>query len=202
MKELIGAVYNQIREEIDESPYALFGHSLGGLVSYEFVRLLSGYDKRMPLHVFISGATPPHIKYGDETLHTLPDYEFVREIVKLGGMSEEVINNRELMTLYTPIIRADYKIYETYVCGDNSPLDTDMTVFAGDDDQLLMRADPAQWKRYTTKNFKLKLYKGGHFFIHRYCPDVMAAIYTELVGGIPSDDMALMGAGGAVTYHD
>lgn len=39
----------------------------------------------------------------------------MEEIVKLGGTPVDVFRNKELMTIFTPIIKNDYRLYEQYV---------------------------------------------------------------------------------------
>src|SRR5689334_23170132 len=38
-----------------ERPYALFGHSMGAMISYELARRLRDAGVRQPLHLFLSG---------------------------------------------------------------------------------------------------------------------------------------------------
>src|SRR3954447_1958571 len=42
-------------------PYALFGHSLGALISFELVRRLQRQNVARPAHLFVSGHNAPQI---------------------------------------------------------------------------------------------------------------------------------------------
>lgn len=58
MEELIDDLVQHIGSQLQGSPYALYGHSLGGLAAYELsVRLLES-GQALPVHVFLSGCNP------------------------------------------------------------------------------------------------------------------------------------------------
>jgi surfactin synthase thioesterase subunit len=53
-----------ISEEISahvDRPYAIFGHSVGALLTYEVVSQLESVGQPQPLKIFLSGALPPFL---------------------------------------------------------------------------------------------------------------------------------------------
>lgn len=57
------------------------------------------------MRAVFSGCRPPDRASHEVILHTLPDQAFMEEIVKLGGTPVDVFRNKELMTIFTPIIK-------------------------------------------------------------------------------------------------
>ena len=58
--ELVPAVAAGLEPWLDR-PFALFGHSLGGVVAYETARWLEATLGRSPAHLFISARRAPHV---------------------------------------------------------------------------------------------------------------------------------------------
>lgn len=180
MAELVEAVLPVIMKNGTEN-CAFFGHSLGGLVAYETALKLREMGMELPKHMFLSGCTPPHIKYGDKMLHLLPEDEFLKELAELGGMSEEILNNREILELYLPVIRADYRIYELYKYkSGQEPLPVDYTVLTGSTDVIASGRNMMDWKSYTSEKFQMRHFEGDHFFIHEQPGILMETIEEQL----------------------
>lgn len=161
--------------------YALFGHSMGSWLALELAYKLieHGYDS--PTHIFFSGNRAPHIYREEKILHKLPDDEFNKEIFKIGGTSNELLENKELLAFFMPIIRSDYKLIENYDYKDHGTyLNCDISVLNGIDDDL-KDAQIKGWEKYT--KFKCNYYymKGGHFFINEVVGDVIKVINKTLV---------------------
>ncbi|WP_068618109.1 thioesterase II family protein [Paenibacillus tuaregi] len=182
MSELIEDLYSHIQNQLDGQPYAVFGHSLGGLVAYELCVKLMENGHHLPMHLFLSGCNPPHLRYGEENLHTLPDALFLQEIAKLGGITPELQVNPEVMRVFVPIIKSDYKIYELYAGkGTAVKLPIDFSVLAGKNDPLMPVESGREWKKYTKGSFRMTEMEGGHFFIHDQLDHVINAVESALI---------------------
>ncbi|WP_350301786.1 thioesterase II family protein [Peribacillus frigoritolerans] len=91
---------------------------------------------------------------------------FYREGFNLGGTPEQLINNKELLDLYLPSIRADYKLVETYKFQERlSLLNIPFYVFYGDKDDIKMD-ELQEWKIHTSQTCRWYEFIGGHFFIY------------------------------------
>lgn len=182
MSELIDSIYGTVAKEIqDTTRYAVFGHSLGGLASYELVVKLLLQGHQAPEHLFVSGCTPPHLGKSGNFLHELPDDEFLTHIYQLGGMNEDLYANQEMVEFFTPIIKADYKVYELYQgCVIPRKIPVDMTVFSGDQDPLVPKESVSQWSWYSSETCQIHMYRGGHFFLHEELEDVIERVVEAL----------------------
>lgn len=112
-----------------EKPFALFGHSMGGLVSFELARFLRAKYNLQPVSLFISGRRAPQIPRTAAPIHVpLPNLAQLR---RLNGTPTAVLENTELMQILVPILRADFAVLENSTYIDEPPLNCAIAVFGG-----------------------------------------------------------------------
>ncbi|HXM55487.1 MAG TPA: alpha/beta fold hydrolase [Candidatus Dormibacteraeota bacterium] len=162
-----------------DPPFALFGHSLGALVAFEVARRLAA-GGRAPVHLLVSGTHAPHLTRGARQYHRLPDAEFLRAIQKLGGTPPELVDNRELLDLLLPALRADFTAAETYERAPGHPLPCPITAFGGTDDPLVDRPALEGWAAHTAAGFRLHELPGDHFFPTTARAELLQLVNQEL----------------------
>lgn len=161
-------------------PFALFGHSMGALLSYELTRQLRQAAEPLPRHLFISGWHAPHLPERRAPIHQLPEPAFVEELRDFNGTPEGVLQNAELRELFLPILRADFAITETYLYTPETPLPCPISAFGGLQDQTVSREELAAWRSQTHENFMLRLLPGDHFFLNSARPMLLQALAQDL----------------------
>lgn len=149
-----------------EKPFAFFGHSMGGLVSFELARLLRAKYNLQPVSLFISGRRAPQIPRTAAPIHALPLPNFLAQLRCLNGTPAAVLENTELMQILVPILRADFAVLENYTYIDEPPLDCAIAVFGGLEDKEVSYEELATWRKQTTNSFQLQMFRGDHFFLH------------------------------------
>ncbi|OPX40654.1 MAG: putative thioesterase [Desulfobacteraceae bacterium 4484_190.3] len=145
-------------------PFAFFGHSIGAKIAFELARELRRKKGVQPVHLFVSGSRPPHIPE-PRPLHMLPEHEFVRELRRYSGTPEAVMQSRDLMEMYLPILRADFSIDETYIYYEDDPLECPVSAFGGNEDKEANREELDAWRQHTLGPFTLQMFQGNHFFL-------------------------------------
>ncbi|TKI77004.1 thioesterase, partial [Bacillus wiedmannii] len=88
-------------------------HSMGGLIAYELCKEIESRNLNAPVHVFLSGVKPPNF-IREQKVSNLPEKEFKDVILNLNGTPKEVLNNQQLMDMFIPILRSDFKLIEEY----------------------------------------------------------------------------------------
>jgi medium-chain acyl-[acyl-carrier-protein] hydrolase len=180
--DAVDDVCNQVKKYLDERPYALFGHSMGSLIVYELYYKLKEDHQQLPCHIFFSGGAPPHIRKDKPMVHTLPDGQFKEAIMKLGGMSEELFEDEELAKIFIPLLRADYRILETYQYIERTErIECDLTLLGGKEDPEVLIEDLSQWGRYTKGKSELYEFEGGHFFVHKILSKIVKIVIDKLM---------------------
>ena len=165
IEPLVKAIATAILPYLNK-PFAFFGHSMGGLVSFELARFIRREYNLEPVHLFISGRRAPQVKDSKPPIHDLPQAEFIQELRKLNGTPEAVLNNDELMELLVPILRADFAVLENYNYAPEAPLNCPISVFGGLQDREVKLEELEAWREQTVGSFSLKMLSGDHFFIH------------------------------------
>lgn len=182
LHEAVDDLYQRLRGGIEDSPYAFFGHSLGGLLAYELAQKIKNLDVRQPLHLFFSGKSAPSVERRDEKkYHLMDDEEFKQEVMGLGGTPPEFFNHPELMDLFLPLLRNDFKLAETSLAEKEVvPFDCDISVFLGKEDNEISAGQADGWKAHTKGACTLHYFNGDHFFLHDETAAITALINYNL----------------------
>lgn len=188
--DALNDVCNIVSKELDGTPYIFFGHSMGSLLVYETILRLKKSNFQTPVHAFFSGKCPPHIRDKEKTLHKLPGEELIAEIKKYGGTSPAFFECQELLDIFIPVIRADYRILETWDHYSKlNVFDFNITALGGTEDTIVPINDLIEWKKYTSRQCRIYEFEGGHFFIHEKGPEI-ASIINETVHELQGEKIA------------
>jgi len=173
VREILAAI-----EPLLDRPYAFFGHSMGTVLAFEVARQLRSNP---PLRLFVAGREAPHIEHGGTPLHRLPDAEFLAETVRrYDGIPPAILAEPDLVSLFTPILRADLTAIETYRYVDGPKLSCGITALHGKED----RGRPEEmraWSAHTEGQFEYGEIPGGHFFIQTAREQVLDVIRQALL---------------------
>ncbi len=147
-------------------PFAFFGYSLGALISFELTRHLRHNQMAGPSHLFVAAHRAPQLPPRNKPIHALPDEKFTQALYELGGTPEAILQHEEIMQMMSPMLRADFQVYETYDYKNCGPLTCPITAFGGELDPTVSEPELAAWHEQTSKTFKLNMLPGDHFFLH------------------------------------
>jgi medium-chain acyl-[acyl-carrier-protein] hydrolase len=179
IQQLIYEFSSVFQPEKNEN-YALFGHSLGSLICFEYLRFLRRGSFPMPKMLFVSGHGGPQIPDCNPQIHQLNDLDFHKKLREINGMTDDVLNNEELMELLTPIIRADFEICEKYIYKPEPPFDFPIIAFGGLEDPFVSKKDLEGWQEHTTQRFSVRLFPGDHFYLQKSRMLLLQVISREL----------------------
>jgi len=184
MQPLVEAMAEGLRPHL-AVPFAIFGHSLGAWVGFDLVRLLRRQYGLSPVWLFVSARRAPHLPNPLVPMHQLPEAQFVRELDRRYNAIPDVIrNDREMLDLYLPIIRADLAVLETYSWTDDDPLDCPISVFGGLQDTGVPGEALEAWRMHTARHFELVMFAGDHFFHQSARAEVVQLIGDTLQAGL------------------
>lgn len=165
MDEAIVDIFEQIRPIIKNERYILFGHSMGSCIVYSVAQMIISQQYNEPKHIVLSSVVPPKCEARCKTIHDADISVLRREVLKLGGTPREVFDNTDLASIFIPIIRADYKILETFQATELPILECDLSVFYGSREDEVILKKISLWNSYTKKQCRYYKFDGDHFYL-------------------------------------
>lgn len=175
MKALVQELSGALRSQI-ERPYVVLGHSMGSRIGLNTLCELDRAGYPLPLHFIASGSAPPHITKKRKKIHMLSDDELIKELQSYNATPDEVLNNKELMEIYLPLLRADFAVAEEELIPNLPPLNCNATVFGGINDSRVSEGDCFAWQEYFSPPIEVSIFEGGHFFIDSARNEVMRKV--------------------------
>lgn len=181
LDEAVEDILRNIKDKIKDEEYAIYGHSMGSILAYELYYKICNENVKMPKHIFFSGYKAPSIPRKEKQIYLLPDEEFIKEVIELGGTPQEIVDNEELLQFFTPILRNDFKILEKYIYQEKKDkIQCDISILNGKEDDIALE-ELLAWKKHGNKGVKVYNLKGNHFFINTNVENITKIINTTLV---------------------
>lgn len=165
-------------------PYALLGHSMGGLLAYLVVHRARQAGRRLPVHLFLSGREGPSVPEDEDLRYLLPYDAFKAKITGYGGLPKEIWHDDEIFTFFVPIIRADFEAVETWRYRPRPRLNVPATVLTGTEEDMTEEEIRA-WQKEFSGEVHFEYFPGGHFFIFEQA-EAVAAVIRRRLASIPS----------------
>lgn len=164
--DIVGEAVRALRPLLGQRRMVLWGHSMGALVAFELARALRG--EGAPDLLVVSGLAAPQLPRRREAvaIPQLSDAAFVDLLVRYGGTPSAVLQDRDLLRLFMPQLRADFTALDEYDYVERDRLDCDLLCLNGSDDRLVSAADARAWHEQTRGEFSCERLPGGHFFLN------------------------------------
>ncbi|TMO56912.1 thioesterase [Pseudoalteromonas aurantia] len=177
MNKLISELQPQLVPYM-QGEYVLYGHSLGSRVAFELLR--QALERGLPCakHFFASGSASPTYCGLKKPIYDLPSDEFRVELGELNGTPKEILAHDELMDLFEPMLRADFKLADTYKYEQPLTFPCNVSVFAGKDDPIL-EENARHWLSFFESG-DFTWFEGGHFFINDCTTEIVDKVSTRL----------------------
>jgi len=155
---------------IHETPFALFGHSMGSVVAFEVACLLedAGYH---PTSLFTSGRYAPSVSPRTDLkiFHDMSTRSLFTALLEDPRSHSKILREmpqyEDYIKLVLPSIRADYQAIETYVYEPRPPLSCPISVLIGKDDPHVTRETARTWAEHTTADCNVHVFPGDHFYL-------------------------------------
>jgi surfactin synthase thioesterase subunit len=163
-----------------DRPFAFFGHSMGGLISFELARQLRRLQHPGPVHLFVAGCPAPQTPDPFPRISELPDRALVAELRRLNGVPALILQHAEMMRLVLPLMRADLALAEHYVYLAENPLDCPISAFGGRQDNAIRNEYLPGWREQTRSTFTLRVFEGDHFFLKSARTPLLQAVSWDL----------------------
>ncbi|HKS44196.1 MAG TPA: alpha/beta fold hydrolase [Amycolatopsis sp.] len=179
MSEFADEVFESLRQ-LDDRPLALFGHSMGAVIAYEVALRMRRENLPSPVRLFASGRRAPS-RHREDKVHLGSDQEIVAELRTLAGPGQAaLLADPEILRMYLPAIRSDYRAVENYRHDPEASLDCPVTVLTGDADPRVSMDEARAWAEHTTGPTDVEVFTGGHFFLVDHSTRIIDLLRRDL----------------------
>lgn len=161
--EAVDDLFQQLTTKRNGDDYLIYGHSMGARLGLSISKKLEEKGDP-PLGLVASGNAGPGSESEEPDRHLMPHDEFIASLKELGGIPEEVLENKELLDFFEPVLRADFELIEKNKSEQYYPIDTPIYAVMGQDEKTSDQIEG--WNKFTTSTFNHHLWPGNHFFIH------------------------------------
>jgi medium-chain acyl-[acyl-carrier-protein] hydrolase len=179
IQDLAAEVIHGIAPLLD-TPYAMFGHSMGALTAFEVCQAARAQGLREPVRLLVSGRPAPQLRLRQAPVHSAPRRELVARLQEYRGTQPELLSDPEALDAFISVLRADLAMSETYHYDPRPPLECPVSAFGGTDDTFATPAELDAWRIHTTAGFCHRSFPGGHFFLHEAPAEVVRAMTDDL----------------------
>lgn len=178
--QLVPLVSAKVAGVLDR-PFVFYGHSAGAVLSFEIARWLRRHRGLLPRRLIVSGRRAPHMPDTEFRTRDKSDDEFVKRLAELSGTPLELLENKELLSIFLPGLRAEFDLCESYKYVDDVALPCPITAIGGRDDPESLEERLDGWRCHTSTSFSKHILDGNHFFIHSSERDLLDVLRTELL---------------------
>lgn len=156
--ELVPQLVPRVRRRL-----VIFGHSFGAIVGFELAHALARRGGPPVALLAVSGRGAPH-REGAAPEPDMPRARMIEHLRRLGGTSEAILSDPEILDLVLPPLRADYRLLRDWRHAPGPPLAAPIVAYAGVDDAGAPAEAARAWAEQTTAGFDFVALPGGHFY--------------------------------------
>lgn len=179
MAPLVEELTAALVDELDGRPYALFGHSMGGLVAYRVALALERESVGGPALIGSAAWAPEGFAAPSLDKVNLPDGDLIEWVVSLGSFPEELYRDPEMLALTMPPTRADLTAY-VYHEDDHARMNCAVATYSGKADPLMAAESMRSWVPRAREYLGNLVFGGGHFFIYDSAQAIAADLTRHL----------------------
>lgn len=187
IEDMVEHLVADLDGELD-TPFALFGHSLGAIVAFETARALTALG-RPPLFLGVSGRSAPgHRDREPLALHTVDDQTLLASLNMVGGgMPDRIAEVPEFRDRFLRLARADLGAVDAYRPDPHrTPLPCRMATYSGATDPWAPPHAAVAWEQETHAGCVRHTLPGGHFYFTEHGPDRLArSVITDVREAVP-----------------
>ncbi|MFF7990465.1 thioesterase II family protein [Kitasatospora xanthocidica] len=165
-----------------DTPFVLFGHSLGGLIAHQVTLLLERRGGPSPLATVVAAARAPH-RPPRAKLSELRDVELLRWLVAQDAIPRELFGYPDFLRTVLAGIRKDFALADAHVLPAPAPVRSPLHVLGGSEDSVAPAEHLHHWSACAAGEYSLAVLEGGHDFPRTDPAAVMAALRGVLPQG-------------------
>lgn len=177
--QLIETMAKELSPYLDR-PFALWGHSMGAMLAFEFGTHLQQEAEKCPRCLFASAKGAPQHQDVLAPTSGLSDAAFIESVGRFGGLPDGVLADAEMLELVLPALRADFELCEQYEYAGARRLGCPVFCYGGIQDSTVSSQALMGWESMTSTGFTIRRFPGGHFYPQSQPKLLMSALMKDL----------------------
>lgn len=155
---------------------AFFGHSMGGLLSFEVARRFEAAGSPIAALFVSACAAPGRIGYD-----YIPESDrgLLTAVSEMTGVNPEFLENEEFAAKILPTLRG-LRAIANYDCPPDATVSCPIFAFLGDDDEVATYEKVLPWSQRTTAEFSVRVFPGHHFYLNDHLPELVSDIESKI----------------------
>lgn len=142
--------------------FAIYGHSLGGMLAYEIGYHYEGYSEFR--NIFISAFCAPSDHHKNLKISQLDDMSFIKAICDISNLDITAFEHDVFKNVFMPILRSDFKLFDSYSYLEQQSLSVNATILYGENDSFVDTACINNWDLHFKNTPKYICIPGDHMF--------------------------------------
>mmetsp|Transcript_28196 Transcript_28196/g.58615 ORF Transcript_28196/g.58615 Transcript_28196/m.58615 type:complete len:384 (+) Transcript_28196:63-1214(+) len=186
--DLMATLYHKLTDGV---PYAVWGHSMGTWVCFEFLQLARKIGAPMPIAAFLNAFPAPHLPWADrpwprskkqsdaELKETLTNWDKDH----FTGAGKVVFDQPGWDATWAPLMKADFQLYDEYkfTHKDSPKFDFPIHAWHMKKEHFNKKEMIEMWKDWTTAKFDTcEMEDMGHLTCF-YKPDLKKKYFAKIV---------------------
>jgi surfactin synthase thioesterase subunit/acyl carrier protein len=167
ISDVVSGALGELKPFLDR-PFAIWGHSFGGVVAFEAIRALRREGGPAPAHFMVTGTIAPQLVHKwqrrDIMLRVLVEDNSPEYLLALA----RYVDDADFVRSILPLMRRDAPLLLGYRYRDEAPLTVPITAFSAKQDDMVYRDEMTPWASQTSAGFQLTDVDGDHWFLHRH----------------------------------
>lgn len=178
-KEIAKQIVDELIPYIKDCEFALFGHSMGGIIAFEVASRLEEKGFFPKLCIESSTSIEDYTDFVKSS--ELNDDDFMERVFEYGAIDSdsEILGFDEFKEIFLKILRADFNIVETYEY-DGRVLSCPILALCGNSDVRETIENMHSWDSYTNQEVRYYEFAGDHFYINKNLKKMANIIIEEM----------------------
>lgn len=166
MAETIENIWENVKAEIVNEKYALFGYCVGTLIVYELFKRIREEKLPEPSHCFLCAHPAPDIPQKGKPMSKTTEDELMEEWIRGSQISREQLEKKTYLKSIYEVWKTDCAMIDKYrFSGEKEKFNCNITLVNGSEESLFTRDELESWKSFCTGKCKSVMVNGGHDFI-------------------------------------
>jgi surfactin synthase thioesterase subunit len=145
------------------APITAFGHSMGAITAFEFVRLAEAAEVDVRLLAVSAAVAPSQVE--ELPPHPTGDDDLLAHLSALNGTGDDVLASADVMRMALPVMKMDYRAFDAYTCGPDVTVSASIHVMGGAEDPFVAPGQFHGWSKHSSGPVEVTVFDGGHFYL-------------------------------------